>query len=185
MARAQTSINLIRTKTSGSPELGSIEQSLRRSGYIGLFAFLCMGVVVGVVYYFFYQENTTLTQTKTTLEMQVDAQKQKEGMYLAIQDRTGVIGSVLSGQRPWVKVLDRINTFVSPPELTSIAVDDQNKIILSITTSSLDSVMSVVNAVIAEAKANHFVNPQLLSLQIGNKGVVQVSIAFFALFQNL
>lgn len=185
MALAQNSINLIRTKTSGSPGLDSIEQSLRRSGYIGLFAFLCVGVVIASLYFFFYQQNSGLIQTKTTLTTQVDAEKQKEGMYLAIQDRTKVISSVLAGQRPWVKVLDRISTFVSPPELISISVDDQNKIVLSITSSSLNSVLSIVNAIAAEAKANHFVSPQLLSLQIGNKGLVQVSISFFALFANL
>lgn len=126
-----------------------------------------------------------LVETKQTEMAKVSSQKSKEGIYISIQDRTKVISSVLASQRPWTKVLDRVSSFVSPPELTSVSVDDQNKMVLSISSSSLESVLTIVNAVIAEAQAKHFINPQLLSLQIGTNGTVQLSIAFLALFENL
>src|SRR5512135_3733480 len=122
------SINLIRTKTSVSPQIEAIEASLRRTGLIGLIAFVCVGFVIGVVYFIFVQEKNALETTKASLVQRVSASAQKEAIYLAIKDRVKIVGKAIDNQKPWYKLLDRINGFILPPELVDVAVDEQNKI---------------------------------------------------------
>ena len=177
-----TGINLIRTKTSISPQLTAIEQSLRRSAYIAIGVFLCAGIVVAVVYVLFSQERTDLQNRQQSLIQQVSGNAQREAIYVAIKSRVRIVGSAIQNQRPWSTLLDRVQSFVNPAELTDINVDDQGRISISIKTNSLESLGNVAQALIGEAKANQAVNPQLSSFSIGSSGTVQSTFSFLAVF---
>jgi len=182
MAPVTTGINLIRTKTGISPQLTAIEQSLRRSAYIGIGVFLCVGIIVAVVYVLFSQERTQLAGRQQSLIQQVTGNAQREAMYVAIKSRVRIVKSAIQNQKPWSKLLDRVQSFVNPADLTDIMVDDQGRISISIKTNSLESLGNVAQALIDEAKAKQVVNPQLSSFSIGSSGTVQSSFSFLAVF---
>jgi hypothetical protein len=182
MPTSLNTINLIRTKTSSSPQLDAIEASVRRSAYIAVAAFLCIGVTAAIVYYLFYFENLNLQKEKTQLIARINAEKNKEGFLIAIKDRTKIVQKVMENQKPWTKTLDLVATFAIPPTLASLSVDEQNKVVLGIKAGSLDQVLYMINTIIVHTKENRIRNPQLLSFQIGKKGEVELSISFFALF---
>jgi len=185
MTPSLNTINLIRTKTSSSPQLDAIEGSLRRTGYIALGAFLCVGFIIAVVYIFFMSEKSRLETTQKDLKRQLTANIQKEGMYLSIKDRTRIVKQVLANQKPWSKLLDQISVFTAPPVLTGISVDDQSKVTLTLGAGSIDSVLSVTNAVIAQAKEGKIINPQLMSFQISKTGNIVATISFLVIFSQL
>jgi len=175
-------INLIRTKTPGSPQLGAIESSLRKSGYVFLITFLSIGLLVGVLYVLFSAEEKNLLSRKEEYEVRVNSDKQAEGLFRSIKDRTKIVEKTMTSKRPWSQLLDETNAIVTPPVLTTIGVDDENKITLTVNAGSIDIILPIVNAMIAQSQANHFVNPQLISLQISKTGAVIASFSFSAAF---
>ncbi len=182
MASSQNTINLIRTKTSSSPQLEAIEASLKKTGYVGLIGFLSVSFVLVVVYLFFFQEKNRLQTIHESLTNQLIANSQKEAMYVSIKDRTNIVSKALTSQRPWTQLLDQITSFVQPPTLSDISVDDQGKITMSIKADSVDSMLQVINGIIAETQNNEIVNPQLVSFQLGKNDSIQSTISFFGVF---
>jgi hypothetical protein len=185
MASPLNNINLIRTKTSSSPQLEAIEGSLKKTGYFGLAIILSIGIVVGIVYIFLLQQKTYLDATKENFGREITKNIQKEGMYISIKDRTRIVKLVMANQKPWTQLLDRVATIVSPPALTDISVDDLGKITISIHVNSVDTILDTVNALITQANQNHIINPQLLSFQIAKTGSITATISFFVVFQNI
>jgi hypothetical protein len=182
MPTSPNTINLIRTKTSSSPQLDAIEASLRRTGYIGVVLFLCASCVIAMVYFLFYFEESSLQKEKADLTRRVNAAKNKEGLLLAIRDRTKTVEKAMANQKPWVKVLDLVETFAVPPNLGTITVDEQNKVVITLKAASLDEVLKMVNTIIASAKDNHLKDPQLISFQFGKGGIAELSVSFSAVF---
>jgi hypothetical protein len=182
MSPEPNTINLIRTKTSSSPQYDSIESSLRKSGYVGLIAFVCIGISLTVIYTLFYFQLQSLDQEKIQLVNRINASKSKEAMLMAIQNRTKVVSNVIKNQKPWMKILDLVSTFASAPLLTNISVDDQNKVVIAVKSQTLESVLDMVNIIISQTKDNQIRSPQLISFQTAKKGGVELTIAFFAVF---
>jgi hypothetical protein len=185
MASPLNNINLIRTKTNSSPQLEAIEASLKKTGYLGLAIICSIGVIIGIVFIFLFQQKTYLETTKDNLGKEVAKNIQKEGMYISIKDRTRIVKLVMENQKPWTPLLDRVATIVSPPALTDISVDDQSKITIAIRVNSVDSILDTVNALITQANQNHIINPQLLSFQIEKTGSITATISFFVVFQTI
>jgi len=182
MTPSLNTINLIRTKTSSSPQFDAIEGSLRRTGYIGLAAFLCIGFIIAVVYVFLAGEKSRLETSQKDMTRQLTTNIQKEGMFLSIKDRTRIVKQVLANQKPWSQLLDQVSVFIAPPTLTNISVDDQSKITLSLSAGSVDTVLAVTNSIIAQAKDGRIINPQLTSFQISKTGNIAATISFLAVF---
>jgi len=175
-------INLIRTKTTNSPQLGAIESSLRRTGYVGLVLFLSIGLLVGALYLLFSTEEKNLLSQKADLVQRVNGYKQTEGFFSSIKDRTRIVENTMTSKRPWSQLLDETTAIVLPPVLSRITVDDQDKISITVNAGSIDMLLPIVNALIAQTKANRFVNPQLTSFQISKTGLVVATFSFVAVF---
>jgi hypothetical protein len=182
MASPLTNINLIRTKTSSSPQLEAIEMSLRRTGYVAVALFLCVSFVLGVVYVFIIQEKSRLESVQQNLTRELTANLQKEGMFLSIKDRTRIVKKVMETQKPWAQLLDRVSEIMPPPALSDVTVDDQSKITISIHAGSVDTILQAVNSLISQANNNRIINPQLLSFQIAKTGSITATISFFVVF---
>ena len=175
-------INLIRTKTGISPQMTAIEQSLRRSAYIAIAAFLCAGIVVSVLYVLFSQEKSRLQDTQQSLIQQVSGNAQKEAMYVAIKSRVRIVGSAIQNQKPWSKLLDNVQSFVAPPDLVDISVNEEGGIRLSVKTNSLENVGRVAQALITKANDKQVINPALASFSFGSDGTVQTAFTFSPVF---
>ena len=182
MPNQPNTINLIRTKTSSSPQLEAIESSLRKSSIAALIGFISLGVILAIVYGLYYFQLQNFESEKTQLTNRINAVKNKEGLLIAIKDRTKVVDKVMKNQKPWIKILDLVATFATPPLVTNITVDDQNKVTIAVKSQSLDSVVDMVNIILAHTKENTIRNPQIISFQVAKKGGIELSISFFAVF---
>jgi hypothetical protein len=185
MTSPLNNINLIRTKTSSSPQLEAIEGSLRKTAYIALVAVCSVGLIIGIVFFILFQEKTYLETSKQNLQREVTKNIQKEGMYRSIKDRISTVKQVMGNQKQWSQSLDRIMVFVSPPVLSDFSVDDLGKITISLKAESVDSILTTVNGLVSEAKNKRIVNPQLLSFQIGKTGSITATISFSMVFNTL
>jgi len=173
-------INLIRSKTTYSPQLGALESSLRKSGYIGIILFLCIGLLVGILYVLFSTEEKNLLSQKEEYVKRVNSDKLAEGFFRSIKDRTRIVENAMMSKRPWSQLLDEVNAIVAPPVLSNISVDNEDKIIITVNTGSVDTILPIVNALIAKAQANRFISPQLIAFQITKTGNVIASFSFSA-----
>jgi hypothetical protein len=175
-------INLIRTKTTSSPQLEAIERSLRQTGIIGLILFLSTSLIIGIIYGLVSMRYGTLQEEKKTVLTELNTYMQSEIYYRSIKARTSIVEKTLGSQKPWATLLDRIYAFVQPPVLTNISVDEQNKITFNIISDSLESILDIVNAIIVQTKENTISKPKLVSIQIAEDSKIHVSFTFIAIF---
>lgn len=185
MPTTQHTINLIRTKTIVSPEVEAIESSLKKASMITLAVFICISVVVGSTYLLFYYKLNNEETQKKNLITRINSLKNKEAYLLAIKDRTKTVEKAMSNQKPWVQMLDLVNTFATPPALTSISVDEQDKIALTVKTKSLEDILHIAESIITNVNSKRIKNPQLVSFQVLKEGDFEISISFYALFNPI
>jgi len=178
----QNTINLIRTKTTNSSQFDAIEASLRRSGFIFLIIVLCLGLLLGLLYILFSSEEKNLLTQKNRYVTQVSNDKDAEGYFRSIKDRTRIVTMAMTSKKPWSKLLDEVSAFVKPPNLSRIEVDGANMIILTVNADSVDDILPIANAIMAKAQANNFINPLLSSFQITKTGNVLATFSFSAVF---
>ncbi len=182
MPAASNTINLIRTKTSGTSQYDPIFESLRKSATVGLWLFLVASMALGGVYYYFYAEQGRLEKERAELYLRVNQAKNKEGLLISIKERTKIVDKVLAAQKPWADMLDLLGTVVVPPQLSSISVDEQNEVVVGITGESIDDIVEPMESFIAFAQQGKIRNPKILSVQFDKDGSVTVSLAFTAPF---
>lgn len=185
MAANQHTINLIHTQANASPEIDAIDASVRKAAIFALIGFICVAVVTASVYGLYYFQQSREEAEKAELVSRVNSLKNKEAYLLAIKDRTKTVEKVLANQKPWIQMLDLVNSFASPPALSSITVDEQDKIALIIKTESLEDILGIVDAMRLNAEANKIKNPQLVSFQILKTGAFEIAISFYAIFTTL
>lgn len=185
MAANQHTINLIHTQANTSPEIDAIEASVRKTAIFALIGFICVAVITASVYGLYFYQQSREEQEKTQLLTRVNSLKNKEAYLLAIKDRTKTVEKVLGNQKPWIQMLDLVNSFVTPPSLSSITVDEQDKIALIIKTESMEDILRIVEAMKVNAVANKIKNPQLVSFQILKTGSFEIAIAFYAIFTTI
>lgn len=175
-------INLIRTKTSTTPQLDAIEGNLRRSSYIMLGAVLVVSLLLGSLYVLFLNEKNTLQAEQTELTRQITEQKTKEASFVAIKERVNLVDKAMGTQRPWSKLLDIIALFASPSNLSHVAIEDNTKAVITMRGISVDEVLTVSRALMNQVVENRVNNPQLLSLQLNSDGQLDVTLSFFPIF---
>ncbi len=179
---ASNTINLIRSKTSGPAQYSAVFESLKRASIVSVWLFLLAAAITGGLYYYYVIEQRALDAERGALRLRVDQARIKEGLLVSIKDRTRIVERVLSAQRPWADMLDLIGTVIVPPELSNIAVDEQNKVGIGITAASIDEIVEPIENFIEYAQTGKIRNPQLSSIQFNKNGSVTVSLSFIAPF---
>lgn len=185
MAANQHTINLIHTQANASPELDAIDASIRKATIIALIGFICVAVITASVYGLYYYRQSREEEEKAQLITRVNSLKNKEAYLLAIKDRTKTVEKALGNQKPWIQMLVLVNSFASPPTLSSITVDEQDKIALNIKTESMEEILQIVDAMKLNVQANKIKNPQLVSFQMLKTGTFEIAISFYAIFTTL
>ncbi len=176
-------INLISTKTSLSPQITAIEKSLRTTTYIALAIVFFLVATVGGAYVYFLQENRSLQEEKSKLvRLIIDNEKNKEGLYVSIKQRATVVSKAIETQKPWAQMLDTVGLIVQPPSLSALNVDDQNKVSMTLTLSSIDEVVDIMKALVTSVSQRRIHNPQLVSFQLEKDSGIQMLIAFTPIF---
>ncbi len=185
MPTSEHTINLIRNKSAASPQTEAIEASIKKASTVTLSIFVGVSVILASVYFLFYYQLNGQEEQKRDLITRVNSLKNKEAYLLAIKARTKTVEKVMANQKPWVEMLDLVYTFAAPPSLSSISVDEQNKILLTIRTQTLEEILRIVQAIASNVEANKIKNPQLVSFQLVKNGFFEISVSFFAVFGNI
>lgn len=175
---ASQDINLLKTKTSLSPQVVAVQGQLKMGSYVAIAIVIVIGVLVGVSYSLLNFQLGRIENQKKTLIAQLNTLSRKEGLYVSLKQRLPIVEKALGGQRLWGSVLQTLNSVAVPPELTSVAIDDKNVMVLTLQTNSIETTASMVNAVITLARDRKIRSPQLVALQLLEDGAVQLSISF-------
>jgi hypothetical protein len=181
MATSNT-INLIKTKTIATPEHEAITASLRRSGYIMLIILISLGLLTGVLYTLFSAEENNLINQKKEYMSRVESDREIEGFFRSIKERTRIVRLTIASKKPWSQLLTQVQSVVSPPILTNIAVDNKDTVIITVTSPSVDTILPIVNTLMNQAQGGRIRQPNLVSLQILKTGSVTALFSFIAMF---
>lgn len=176
------SINLIRTKTTTSPQVEMVTTLFRKLSLWALALLIVSGVLVSGIFFYLQNREQQLVNTQRQLSQSIAQSTTKEGLLVALKHRAALTNKILGVQQPVGKVFDTLSTFVSPGQMTSISIDDHNKVLLGIHAQSITDVISVVDSLIKQMTANHARAPQLVSLSLGRIGDVDVTLSFIAVF---
>ena len=131
---------------------------------------------------YFLSQLTSLEATRTELRSQINTAKNKEGLLTSIKDRTRIVERAMASQRPWAETLDLLGTVAVPPALSSVSVDEQNKIEITIQASSIDEMRAPVATLISYANEGKIRNPILQSVQFDKNGLVSIAVSFGMVF---
>ena len=177
-----TTINLIRTKTATSPQLDMVTAQLRKFSLWALVALILSGSIVSAIFYYLRVRSGQLTNAKQQLSQTISQNMTKEGLVVAFKQRVALTNKILGVQKPVGKVFDTLSTFVSVGQVSSVSLDDQNNVVLTIRAQSITDVVSIVDALMSQAATKTVRAPQLVSLALGRSGGVEVTLSFIAVF---
>ena len=171
-------INLIRTKTATSPQLDMVTALLRTLSLWALSVLMVSGIIVSGIFYYLRGREQELTNVKQQISATITQNTTKEGLLLTLKQRVSLTGKVLGVQHPVGKVFDMLATFISPGQMSSVSVDDHNKVILTVRAQSIADVVSIADTLVNQAAAKTVRAPQLVSLSLGHTGGVDVTLSF-------
>lgn len=171
-------INLLKSRSSLSPQLLAIQEQVRWVGLGSLALVILVAVGLGATYMIFLQQRQALETRRKQVLSAIANESVKEGLYFSIRQRLPVVEKAFGVQKPWGTILDDVYTIARPPDLASVVVDDQNVVVLSVKTTSVEQTAVVVNAVVRLVQEKRIKSPQLLGLQLTKDGTVQVNLSY-------
>ncbi len=171
-------INLVKTKTSLTPELVAFMGQLRLASFVGIGGVLVVGFLIGVSFLFLTNERNSLAETKKQLLVAIAADAKKEGLFISLKDRVPVVDRAIQNEKPWGQILDMVGNVILPPKLVSLAVDDHQVVSLSVKAGSVEEVAGWINSIIDLVAKKRVRSSQLVSLQLTKEGSMLVSFSF-------
>ncbi len=171
-------INLIKTKTSSSPQLEALEAVLKKISFGGLLALIISSVAVGGLFFYLRAQKEQLEGTKATLTQSITQNTNKEGLLLSIRQRISIIDKIQANKSPAGPLFDILGTVVSPSQLFGLALDDHNEAIVTIHVKSIDDVVTIVDLLLKAVEEKQAKSPKLVSLTLARDGTIEVALSF-------
>ena len=103
---ASQNINLLQTKTTLQPILGTIEQYVKIGSMIVLSVLFSGGILVGIVFFVFGQKRDTMKVEKEQLLSQVKNDVAKESLLVMIRSRIAAIDKIMAKQISYAPFID-------------------------------------------------------------------------------
>jgi len=172
------SINLITNKTGENPDITAARSLLQHIGTWSLIVFIISGIIVGGALAYFQVRAAALVSDKNSFVGLVNTDTTKEGLLLAVRQRAGVVGKILTGQKNLNVFFDMIGKFVQPAQISSIAMDDTNKTVVAAHVSSVADATGVVDSLLVLSAANQVTKPELTSFTLSKDGGFDISVSF-------
>lgn len=181
MAINEEAINLFKTKA--QPEIFvDVGVQLRRMSYLALAVLIVIGGVVGIAYVYVRGVHASRENERNRLQQTLAQYNRREGLFLAVKERVGVVKKVDAIRKPWVTIIDATSQVAIPPQLQAIVQDDQNRMALNINVDTLEETLLMAQAVLALYRENRIKGPQLSSLTINRDGTIQFGFSFVPVF---
>ncbi|MBI5621175.1 hypothetical protein HY949_05305 [Candidatus Gottesmanbacteria bacterium] len=177
-----SAINLLKAKTGLSPQLLAIEEQLRMTSLVVLVMLFLTGIFFGVGYTIIRGQYTRELAQKETYVQAISRELRKEGLFTTLKDRIGIAGRIIEGQHAWLGVLDLINRLTQSGNRTSFAVNENDEVNLTITSTTLEETFRVVERILTEVAEKTVANPILESVEYQKDGSVRMTILFTPIF---
>ncbi len=177
-----SAINLLKAKTVLSPQLLAIEEQLRMTSLIVLIVLFLTGVFFGAGYVIIRNQYAKALTQKEAYVQAISRELRKEGLFATLKDRIGIVGRLVEGQHAWLGVLDLINRLTRTGNRTSFAVNENDEVNLTITSSTLEETFGVVERILTEVADKTIANPVLESVQYQKDGSVRMTVLFTPIF---
>ncbi len=171
-------INLIKTKTSLTPEIIALMGQLRVVSFVGIGVILVVGFLIGISFLFLTNEQRSLAETKKQLLTVIAADAKKESLFFSLKDRIPVVDRAIQNEKPWGQILDMVGNVILPPKLISLAVDDHQVVFFNGKAGSVEEVAGWTSSIIDLVAKRRVRSPQLVSLQLTKEGSMLVSFSF-------
>ncbi len=171
-------INLLKTKTSLTPELITLMEKLRVGSFVAIGVVLVVGFLIAMSPLFLTGERNSLLEAKKQLVAAIAADARKEGLFLSVKDRIPVVDRAIQSEKPWGQILDMVGSIILPPKLLSLAVDDHYVVFLNVKAGSVEEIAGWINSIIDLVSQKRIRSPQLVSLQLTKEGSMLVSFSF-------
>lgn len=175
----QTSINLLRPQAKLPTKFSTISESLQKISVTSLIVFLVVGIVVAAMYFIMQMRFSTLVTRRDQMRTKISTFAQSEALLVALQERVRVVDKLLSSQVDWAATVERMNQLAPPGVLASVAVDGKQRVVMTITTDSIEALFPVLSAIISDVDAKRILSPTMVSFQLYQDGVANVIVSFF------
>jgi len=181
MVGQQETINLFKSKAVTEKFVDAGVQ-LKRMSFFALVALIGTGALVGMLYVAVRTTYENRVSEKERLSQTLRQYNTREGLFLSVKERVGVVKKVDATRKPWVQILDATARVVTPPSLQAIVQDTEDRMALNIKVASLEETVAMAQTVLALHDENRIKSPQLISLTINKDGVIQFGFSFIPVF---
>lgn len=173
------SINLISPQTNVPGDVSRVLESLQRVSSISLVVFLVVSVAIGSIYLVMRASFESSRTRRDQLRSQVSALADTEALLVALRGRLKVADKILTSQVSWGQAIGRITQLVPSPKLSSVAVDEKHRVVLTIQTSSLEDNFPILTALVADVEAKRILSPEIVSFQLDKDGISHLAISYY------
>lgn len=176
-------INLLKVRQQLSPQFVAYETHLRRAA-IGFFSIsLVLGILSGAGYFVSKFQVDNYVNTKNQLLADIASQQQKEALLVSVRQRIGLVSKIFPTQLPWDEAISTVLSVAQPPELTTLTVDDKQRIQMVIKLNSVDEAVGAVAKIMQLTSEKKIRSPQLTSLILNKDASVELSVAVLPVFK--
>lgn len=172
------SINFIKSPINEIPLLAGMIPILKRMAGICLAALVISGIIAGGVYYYFFTlENTRIAQ-KNALVESVSQDSKKEGLLLAVKQRSAIVSSLTSGQKNMTAFFDILGQFITPEQLETVTMSDNNKVMVGAKTATIGDAVTLVESLLKTVDSGKVSKPDLVLFNLAKNGEFKISVSF-------
>jgi len=178
---ADSTINLLKSAISPgiSPDW---EKKIQKVSYWCLGSVISLGLILGIAFLVLRGEQAGLANETTKVNLESQAQAQKEVYLAMLKNRLSLAGKALSSGNDWGSKLSSLKQIAEPPELKSVNVDEAGLITLALETASLEKASSIAGQLITLSEDKQIRQLQLSSLMLARDGKVQLNFSFLPVF---
>lgn len=173
-------INLIASKTDGTPSLLVLARNLQKIGLAATVGSIVLGLFFSVGLIILNMRITSLTSEKTVLLERIQSDSKKEGLITIVKKQSGVADKVLATVKPWGGVIAQITDIVPLSIFSSLSVSDKQELSLIISAPTIGDALDVVERINTYVKDKTVKSPMLESLEMGVDGNVKMSLTYIS-----
>lgn len=171
-------INLIAVQQNEYPGLPEATRVVTNAAYGSLLILVVAGLATGAAYSYFSQKQQQVLTDQTAITQSVSNDSLKEGLLLAVKQRSAVSQKLLGSKKDTDAIFSLIAIFIPPSSLSSITIDDTDKTIMSAHVASISEAVPVVDGLLAAVDAGKASKPILEKFILTKDGGLDLTMSF-------
>lgn len=174
---SSSSINLLQRNAGPVREITELEDKLHLASLWALGILIGSGIIIGAAFLFLTSTVKSLETSKIDLGRQINQQSDKEGILLALKDRTGIAGKALASAKSWGDLFPLLSR-IADGGFVSVSADENGRVTTELTVNSVDEAATIVSNMISLTGDKALKAAQLTSFVISEDGGIRLSLSF-------